>query len=165
MAGFLSALGKEDDGEGPAGTRAFVDQTTRQGWLRGRLAGKCEKVIHLTAGLAWTWPWINKSPSLENPAGILSSFLSGKKKKIHIPVKNVLPSTHNCQKPNCRQNPSDKNPLTALIQFLKEISGWKVTEKPTYCTLQPGVSKLSLLRGSPYLMPLPSRPFNQWINK
>lgn len=88
-----------------------------------------------------------------------------KKKKIHIPVKNVLPSTRNCQKPNCRQNPSDKNPLTALIQFLKEISGWKVTEKPAYCTLQPGVSKLSLLRGSPYLMPLPSRPFNQWINK
>ena len=91
---------------------------------------KLEGYIRDYNKLELTLPWINKSPSLENPAGISSSFLSGKKKKIHIPVKNVLPSIRNCQKPNCRQNPSDKNPLTALIQFLKEISGWKVTEKP-----------------------------------
>lgn len=89
----------------------------------------------------------------------------GKKKKIHIPVKNVLPSTRNCQKPNCRQNPSDKNPLTALIQFLKEISGWKVTEKPTYFTLKPGVSKLSVLRGSPTSCPFPpGRLINESTN-
>lgn len=52
-------------------------------------------------------------------------------------MKNVLPSACNCQKPNCRQNPSDKNPLTALIQFLNEISCWKVTEKPStaHCSL------------------------------
>lgn len=165
MAGFLSALGREDDGEGPAGTRAFVDQTTRQGWLRRRLAGKCEKVIHLTAVLAWTWPWINKSPSLENPAGILSSFLSGEKKKNSYPCEECIAFNTQLPKPNCRQNPSDKNPLTALIQFLKEISGWKVTEKPAYFTLQPGVSKLSLLRGSPTSCPFPpGRLINESTN-
>lgn len=139
------------------------DTSIRQGWWKGRLAEECEKIVHLAAVPAWTVPCINRRPSLEIAAGTFSSFLSGK--KIPILRKNVLPSTRNSQKPNCRQNPSDKNPLTALIQLLKEISCWKVTEKPTYCTLQPGVSKLSLLRESPYLMPLPSKPFNQWINK
>lgn len=139
----------------------WLDHQTRV--VKEKVGGKCEKVIHLAAVPAWTVPWVNKSPSLEISVGTLSSFLS--EKKFHILVKNVLRSTCNCQKPNCRQKSIWQNPLTALIQFLKEISCWKVTEKPSYCTWRLGVSKLSVLRESPCLMFLLSMPFNQWINK
>lgn len=142
---------------GPARQTRVVKRTGREVWESRPIA----------AVPARTVPRTHEGPSLEICAGNLSSFLSGnkKKKKNSYLYEECIAFYMQLPKTQLWAKSIWQNPLAALIQFLKEISCWKVTEKPSSCAPRLGDSKLSLLRGSPCLMPLPSVLSNQWINK